>query len=366
MSKTVLVTGGAGFIGSHVADELLGQGLAVRALDNLCPQAHGRDAARPDYLHKDVELIVGDVADPATVRQAIRDVDAIVHLAAAVGIGPSMHRPAHYVRNNDLATARLLEAVIEQPVPRLVIASSMSVYGEGLYVDQEGRLREPLGRSPRRLASGKWELVDEKGRPLEPLATPESKPPMMSSIYALTKFQQEQLCLQIGSTYHVPTIALRLFNVYGPRQSLSNPYTGALAVFACRLLNDQPPVIFEDGLQQRDFVSVHDVARAVTSAVTVDQRACGRTYNIASGRQYTVLQIVQELAAALDKDHIEPTVCGKYRIGDVRHCFADISLAEDLLGYRPQVDLQQGLAELGQWLGQRREQWSASSQVAVE
>ena len=344
----ILITGGAGFIGSHLADELLRHGHRVRALDNLSAQVHGDDVERPAYLSADVELMRGDVRDTGAVRRALQDVDAVYHFAAAVGVGQSMYQIADYTSTNNVGTAVLLEALIAHPVERLVIASSMSIYGEGLYRTAEGAILPGVERPLEQLRRCDWELRDRNGAPLIPMPTPETKPPTLASVYALSKFDQEQMCLMVGRVYDIPTIALRFFNVFGTRQALSNPYTGVLAIFASRLLNGNAPLIFEDGLQQRDFVSVSDVAHACRLALEVDQ-AVGQAFNVGSGRAYTVRQVAELLGTVLGTS-IEADVCGKYRVGDIRHCFADISRAVEVLGYRPTVTLEQGLVELAEWL----------------
>jgi dTDP-L-rhamnose 4-epimerase len=349
MSKRVLITGGAGFIGSHLADELLRQGYQVRALDNLSPQVHGSDQQRPAYLDEDVELIVGDVRDAAAVRKSLAGIDAVYHFAAAVGVGQSMYEVSHYTSINNVGTAVLLEALIERPVERLVVASSMSIYGEGLYQDPDGNISSGLERSIEQLKGHQWEVRNNRQQDLTPLPTPESKAPTLASVYALSKYDQERLCLMIGRAYSIPTVALRFFNVYGTRQALSNPYTGVLAIFGSRLMNDRPPVIFEDGLQRRDFVHVHDVAEACRLAMEVPD-AAGRVLNVGSGNAYTVLEIAQRMAEAMGKDHIEAEISGRYRVGDIRHCFADIRAARRLLAFEPKIALQDGLAELAQWL----------------
>jgi len=345
--ERVLITGGAGFIGSHVADELLARGYAVRALDNLTAQVHG-ESKRPDYLAADVELQVGDVRDPEAVGRALDGVDSVVHLAARVGVGQSMYEIANYTLANSGGTAVLLEALLDHPVRRLVVASSMSIYGDGAYRNESGELVEPGPRERAQLERGEWEPHGVDGEVIEPVPTPETTQPSLTSIYALTKYEQERACLIFGSAYSVPTVALRLFNAYGTRQALSNPYTGVLAIFASRLLNDRPPPVFEDGLQRRDFVSVRDVARAFRLALVRDE-AAGQAINVGSGESVTVLEIAARLAAILDKQ-IEPEVTRRYRVGDVRHCFADVSRAERLLGYVPEVQLDAGIAELAKWL----------------
>lgn len=348
MPERVLITGGAGFIGSHLARHLLGQGHEVRALDRLDPQVHP-ERERPGYLDPEVELIQGDVRDPGAVAEALIGVDAVVHLAARVGVGQSMYEIADYCSVNTVGTGVLLEALMERPVRRLVVASSMSIYGEGLYCGLDGRVAEAVERDRAQLERGEWEPVSPDSRSLVPEPTPESKSPSLSSIYALNKYDQERMCLLFGSSYDVPTTALRFFNVYGPDQALSNPYTGVLAIFGGRLLNGRPPLIFEDGEQRRDFVSVHDVARACALALERDS-AAGHAVNVGSGESITVREIAQRLARVTDREDIEAEVTGKYRVGDIRHCFADITRAQEVLGYKPQIALDDGMAELAEWL----------------
>ena len=348
MAKRILITGGAGFIGSHLADELLSVGYHVRALDSLVAQVH-EQRTRPAYLDPEVELIVGDVRNPDAVARALDHVDAVVHLAAQVGVGQSMYQIADYTSTNVVGTSTLLEALIRRPVERLVVASSMSLYGEGLYRKPDGTAVHDAERSIEDLSNGRWELEAPGGVPLEPMPTPESKVPSIKSVYALTKFDQERLCLMIGQAYRVPTVAARFFNVFGPRQALSNPYTGVLAIFAARLLNRRAPVIYEDGEQRRDFVSVYDVARALRLALEAPG-APGLAFNIGSGQSASVRDIARRLAAVLDAEDIEPDITGSYRVGDIRHCFADIALARTVLGYEPQITLEAGLMELAGWL----------------
>jgi dTDP-L-rhamnose 4-epimerase len=348
MATRVLVTGGAGFIGSHVTDLLLSAGYSVRILDNLSPQIHANQTS-PNYLSREAELIIGDVRDGGTVEKALQGVDAVLHLAASVGVGQSMYQIAAYTAVNDLGTAVLMEALARRPVARLICASSMSIYGEGLTRNQNGELVAPRERSSEQLRRGDWELQDADGVPLVPLPTPESKQPSLSSVYALNKYMQERLCLIIGKAYDIPTVALRFFNVYGPRQALSNPYTGVLAIFAARLLNGKPPLVFEDGRQRRDFVHVLDVAHACKLALETN-RGIGQAFNVGSGESRTIVSIAAELARIMDRPHITPHITGKYRAGDIRHCFADIRRSAAELGFSPRVPFAEGLEELSQWL----------------
>ena len=352
MTKRILITGGAGFIASHCAALLLQHDYEIRAFDNLDAQIHGHERHRPGYLDRRVELVVGDVRSPRAVRRALKDVDAVIHLAARVGVGQSMYEVADYTDVNGRGTAVLLEAMIERakqrPFDRLVVASSMSVYGEGLYRTVDGRLIGNAERHARRSTGGLWDPVDEADRPLEAVATPESKPPSMRSVYALSKYDQERLCLIVGSAYDIPVVALRFFNVYGPHQALSNPYSGVLAIFAARLLNDRPPLIFEDGEQRRDFVDVDDVAEACRLALLADA-AVGRALNIGSGQAVSIKEAARLLADTLGVA-IDPEITGECRVGDVRHCFPDIGEARAVLGYRPRVSLAAGLRKLVGWL----------------
>ena len=349
MTSRILITGGAGFVGSHLADALLEAGYQVRALDNLSEQVHGAGGARPAYLDERVELIRGDVRDPVKVAEALEGIDAVYHFAAAVGVGQSMYQIEQYTDINNRGTAVLLEALAKRPVKKLVVASSMSLYGEGLYHNSAGMLCVPQERELEALRAGDWELKDHTGQALEPIPTPESKIPAPSSVYALSKYDQEKLCLVVGKAYGIPTVALRFFNIYGTRQALSNPYTGVLAIFSSRYLNDAPPQIFEDGLQRRDFVHVQDVAQACQLALERDD-ANGEVFNVGSGCSYSIREIAEKVGKVLGKSHIEPEITGKYRVGDIRHCYADISKAQNVLGYRPKVTIEDGLADLAEWL----------------
>jgi dTDP-L-rhamnose 4-epimerase len=353
--KRVLVTGGAGFIGSHLSDLLLSRGYSVRVLDNLSAQVHP-NRKPPSYLSPEVELIVGDVRDKDAVDRALFGIDAVVHLASAVGVGQSMYEIASYTDVNEVGTAVLLQALSHRPVERLVCASSMSIYGEGLAQSLSGSIVEPAERPLAQLRRGEWELKDDSGAELSPLPTPETKRPSLSSVYALNKYAQERLSLIVGQAYGIATVALRFFNVYGTRQALSNPYTGVLAIFASRLLHDRSPLVFEDGEQRRDFVHVSDVAQACLAALN-SKTGIGEVFNIGSGQSRSILSVAYDLAKVMGRSGITPHVTGKYRAGDIRHCFGDISQAQAKLGFAPRKDFREGLAELADWL---------SGQVAVD
>jgi dTDP-L-rhamnose 4-epimerase len=351
MTEQILITGGAGFIGRFVADELLARGNQVRVLDSLIDQVHGVvDGSQ--MLNPEAELIRGDVRDKDAVAAALKGVDSVIHLAAEVGVGQSMYEVERYTSTNDVGTAVLFEKLIDQPVRRVVTASSMSIYGEGLYCDVDGALVQDAERHGLKDGLSNWEPVDGKGRALTPVATPEWKRPNLSSIYALNKYVQERITHIMAAPYGIEGVCLRLFNVYGPGQALSNPYTGVLAIFASRLLNGQQPMIFEDGEQRRDFVHVTDVARAFADALTLPQ-ASGGTFNIGSGQDRSVREIATELARAMGKNDLTPQIVGKARIGDIRHCFCDTTLAADRLDFRSEQDFGEGLAELAEWVAQQ-------------
>jgi dTDP-L-rhamnose 4-epimerase len=347
-TERVLITGGAGFIGRRLALNLLRRGHRVRLLDSLIEQVHG--GRRPATLPREAELLVGDVRDPVALQKALAGVDSVVHLAAEVGVGQSMYAIERYVSANDLGTAALFQHLVENPVRRVVVASSMSVYGEGLYVDSAGAAVE---ESPRRDIAYSWDPTDDYGVPLTPVATPEWKRPNIASVYALTKFVQEQMTMTLTAAYGIGGVALRLFNVYGPGQALSNPYTGVLAIFASRLANGKPPLVFEDGRQRRDFVHVDDVAEAFALALE-RPRAAGQVYNVGSGRDHSVVQIAEMLAAAMNRAEIAPEISGKARAGDIRHCFADTSKAERELGFRAKAEFLEGLGELAEWVSRQK------------
>lgn len=342
------MTGGGGFIGRHVTQELLANGYDVRVMDSLVEQVHG--GILPD-LPIGIEWLEGDVRSRATVDKALQNVDAVVHLAAEVGVGQSMYEISRYVGSNDLGTAVLLEAMIDKPVGQIVVASSMSVYGEGLYQDSAGNLQCHVRRGGGR--PGHWNPVGADGSQLLPVPTSEDKPVDLASIYALTKFAQERQVLIFGEAYHRQAVALRLFNVFGPGQALSNPYTGVLANFASRLASGERPMIFEDGEQQRDFVHVRDVARAFRLALERPE-ASGQVINIGSGQAYAIRQVAELLAAAMGVPELSPDIMNKARAGDIRNCFADIGRARAQLGYEPRHRLEETLDEMVAWVSTSR------------
>ncbi|MFH1724559.1 MAG: NAD-dependent epimerase/dehydratase family protein [Elusimicrobiota bacterium] len=366
MAKTkVLITGGAGFIGSHLADHMLSNGYEVSVLDSLEPQVHpGR--RKPDYLNPEVKLWAGRVGDRGLLDRALDGVEVVVHLASVVGVGQSMYEIERYTLSNVADTATLLEVLTQrQPrVRRLVVASSMSLYGEGLYrCPGCGADRAPAVRPVEQLKARDWEMrcPDCRGA-MEPLPTPEDKLPQPTSVYAINKRDQEEMCLSIGRAYKIPTVALRFFNVFGTRQALSNPYTGVVAIFSGRLLNDRPPIIFEDGRQSRDFIHVSDLARALRLAV---ERAdvSYEAINLGSGKPVTVLEVARSLSELLGRRG-EPRIVNEFREGDIRHCFADGAKAKRLLGFSPDKSFSDGMRELLDWMRTQKPEDSGDAAYA--
>lgn len=352
MAERVLVTGGAGFIGGHLVEALLTEGHDVRVLDSLDPQTHGSNPEPPSFL-ADVDVRVASMTDRDSVVQALGGVDVVFHQAAMVGVGQSMYDIAHYCESNTLGAAILLQAVVDNRahIRKMVVASSMSVYGEGSYVDADGLPRRG-SRDRKHLDAGDWEIRDPKTEEaLRPVATTESKPLEPSSVYAITKRDHEELFLTVGQSYQIPTVALRYFNTYGRRQALSNPYTGVVAIFACRALSGHRPILFEDGTQRRDFVHVSDIVQA--NLLAMNKSSCDfDVVNVGSGESISVGEVAAGVLSALGRD-LEPEFPGTYRAGDIRHCWADISRAEELLGYQPQVKFAAGLADVVGWAAEQ-------------
>lgn len=363
--KKVLVTGGAGFIGSHLVDALLEQGHQVRVFDSLDPQVHGTGRVVPAHLHADAELVIGDVRDRDALGEALQGMEVVFHYAAAVGVGQSMYEIQRYVEANTLGGANLLDILANEQhsVEKLIVASSMSIYGEGKYDCHDCGVAYPRLRSERQLRNRNWEMrCPHCGEVIRPLPTDEDKPLYPTSIYAVTKRDHEEMFLCFGRAYRIPTVALRFFNVYGPRQALSNPYTGVAAIFSARILNGQPPVIYEDGLQSRDFIHVRDVVGASLLAMERTE-ADNEVFNVGTGRSLTVLEIAQVLTDSLADRQIEPVIAGQYRRGDIRHCYADIGKIGDRLGFVPRVRFEDGISDLVGWV---REQKPADQFGAVD
>jgi len=349
--RKILVTGGAGFIGSHLVDELVKRGYRVTVFDNLQPQVHPHGL--PGYFNLQSIFIRGDVRNRKAFKEVVCQSEAVIHLAAAVGVGQSQYKIAHYVENNIQGTANLLDILVNEKhrVKKLLVASSMSIYGEGLYeCSRCGKVKPPLRQN---LTGGEknqdyWEPKCPycQGK-IKPVPTSEETPLLSNSIYAVTKKEQEEMALLIGRTYGLPTVALRFFNVYGPRQSLSNPYTGVSAIFLSRVKNNNPPVVYEDGKQTRDFIWVGDVVKACLLCLE-KEKANYQVFNVGTGKPVAIVDMAQMIINLLKKK-VEPEVTYTFRKGDVRHCYADITKIKNLLGFQPQVSLQTGLKKLAGW-----------------
>jgi dTDP-L-rhamnose 4-epimerase len=347
----VLITGGAGFVGSHTADALLSRGYEVRVFDNLTPQVHGEKGQIPGYLNKNVEFIKGDVRDRDALVKALNGVEAVFHLAAAVGVGQSMYQVYDFVSANSLGGAVLLDILIREKhtVAKIVVASSMSLYGEGQYFCKECGVVYPKLRTNAQLQAKDWELhCPICDKIVKPMPTNEEKPLFPTSIYAITKRDHEETFLTIGRAYNLPTVALRYFNIYGSRQALSNPYTGVSAIFCSRLLNHKPPLVFEDGSQSRDFTHVSDIVQANMLALEKDE-ANYEMFNVGTGRAMSIAEVGNLLKRRLAPE-LELDIVGQYRTGDIRHCYADISKIRQLLGYQPKVSFEAGMNELIEWV----------------
>jgi dTDP-L-rhamnose 4-epimerase len=343
----ILVTGGAGFIGSHLVDALVARGHQVRALDNLEPQVH--QGRQPDYLNAGAEYVTGDVRDRAVLRRCLDGIEVVFHEAAMVGVGQSMYQIERYASANVLGTALLLDVLVNDrlPVRKLVVASSMSIYGEGQYQCAACGPVAPSLRDEAQMRARDWEQHCPRCRAtVEPQPTPEDKALIPTSVYAVSKRDQEELCLVTGRSYGIPTVALRYFNVYGPRQSLSNPYTGVCAIFSSQIKHGNAPAMFEDGRQTRDFIDVRDIVRA-NLLVMDDPRADGRAFNVGTGRATAIADIAR-LLGRLYGTALEPQSAQKYRAGDIRHCAADIARLR-ALGFAPSVALDDGLRDLVAW-----------------
>lgn len=350
--EKVLVTGGCGFIGSHTVDLLIERGYDVIIIDNLEPQVHGENAKIPSYVNKKAKVTISDFRKRDLLQKTLLDVDAVIHLAAMVGVGQSMYQIERYVDTNTAGSAMLLDAIVngKYDLKKLVVASSMSIYGEGKYWCEECKkdVCPPL-RSEQQLRRKQWEPICTTCKsPLIPKPTDEDKPLMPTSIYAMSKHHQEEMFLLIGKTYDIPSVALRYFNAYGSRQALSNPYTGCAAIFTSRLLNNKPPHIFEDGKQTRDFIHVKDVALANVTAMessSVNYEAI----NVGTGKPISIGGLAEMLAELYDKKGLKPEISEEYRKGDIRHCYADTAKAKKLMNFKPKISLEEGLAELKTW-----------------
>ena len=355
MGERVLITGGAGFVGSHLADTLARAGHEVTLFDNLEPQVHGHGTPRPAYLDADHRLVIGDVRDAAALAPLVRSADVVFHLAAMVGVGQSMYQVRRYTDVNAMGMATLLEilAADRASVRKLLVASSMSIYGEGAYSCPTCGPVAPRLRPLAQLALADWEVrCPACGSAVRPIPTGEDKPLYPNSIYAITKRVHEEMAIAFGQAYELPAVALRFFNIYGSRQALTNPYTGLAAIFSARMLAGQAPIVYEDGQQVRDFVHVADVVQACCLAMA-SPAADYHVLNVGTGRPVSVLEVASLLADELGWSGGFDIV-QKFRAGDIRHCFADISRIRSLLGYEPRYRFADGVRELVRWVSQQK------------
>jgi dTDP-L-rhamnose 4-epimerase len=352
MTEKILVTGGAGFIGSFLVDALLARGHQVRIYDALVPQVHGSEQAIPGYLNPNAEFMRGDVRDRGSLAKALAGVDIVYHLAAAVGVGQSMYQIQYYTEANTLGGAVLLDllANTKHQVRKMIVASSMSIYGEGQYECGSCGIVFPRLRPQAQLTARDWEMkCPGCAEDVRSVATNEDKPLFPTSIYAITKRDHEEMFLSAGRAYDIPAVALRFFNTYGPRQALSNPYTGVMAIFSGRLLNYKPPVIYEDGKQSRDFIHVSDIVQGLLLAMDKPE-ANNEVFNLGTGIPTSIGEVAELLIEHLADGDIEPEVLHQFRAGDIRHCYADITKARRLLGFEPHVSLQEGMVDLLAWV----------------
>jgi dTDP-L-rhamnose 4-epimerase len=344
----ILVTGGCGFIGSHLVDRLVSEGHKVRVYDFLEPQIHG--FKKPVYLNKGAEYIYADIRNREKLKKALKGMEFVFHEASRVGVGQSMYEIEKYVAHNSYGTAVLLDLLVntKNKVQKIVAASSMTIYGEGAYRCVSCGVVYPQLRKEEQLKKKKWEMqCPECGKAVNPLPTSEEAPLLPTSVYSTTKRCQEELCLEAGKAYKIPAVALRYFNVYGTRQSLNNPYTGVCAIFLSRIKNKRPPLIFEDGRQSRDFVHVSDIVEANMLALK-NIKADYKFFNVGTGIPHSILETAKKLVR-LGGKKLAPEVLYRSRAGDIRHCYADISKINSDLGFTPKVSFTKGMQELIEW-----------------
>jgi dTDP-L-rhamnose 4-epimerase len=363
----ILVTGGCGFIGSHSVDRLVKYGHKVRVYDLLEPQVHlGR---KPSFLNKDAEYIYGDIRDKEKLKKALRGIDIVFHEAAQVGVGQSMYEIEKYVSHNSLGTAVLLDLLVNtnNAVKKIIVASSMSIYGEGAYQCKECGIIYPSLRENVQLKKRDWDMrCPGCKRKVMHIATAEDKPLLPTSIYATTKRCQEEMCLEVGRAYKIPTVALRYFNVYGERQSLNNPYTGVCAIFLSQVKNNHNPLIFEDGKQSRDFIYISDIVEVNILAMQ-SKKADYDFFNVGTGLPRSILDIAKITISLYDKKYLKPKITNKFRTGDIRHCYADTCKISKKLGFKPKISFEEGMRKLIAWSeAQAAKDFSSKAQLELK
>jgi len=355
--KNILITGGAGFIGSHLSLALLKRGYNVTVLDNLKEQIHGKnpDVSSPLYISikNKVDLIKCSITSRQGLEQAIKGQNIIVHLAAETGTGQSMYKIANYTDVNVQGTALLLDILTNNPhqIEKIIVASSRAIYGEGKYYSNELGVVYPNHRQNIDMQKGDFEVKYPNSGPLEVMPTDENSKIHPSSVYGISKQIQEQLIMSVCNAIGIAPIAFRYQNVYGPGQSLTNPYTGILSIFSNRIRSGQNINIFEDGKESRDFVFITDVIDATIAGIENDA-AKNKIFNVGIGRPLTVLEVAKTLIRKFEKE-VPLNISGMFRLGDIRHNYADISLLEQILGVTPKVGFEEGITEFVHWVNQQ-------------
>ena len=348
MKHKILVTGGAGFIGSFLVDKLIEKGHDLTIFDNLTEQVH--HGKIPSYLNKKAKFVNADLRNYEELKKYVLDSEIIFNFAARVGVGQSMYEIKDYCEVNQQGTANLLHVLAneEHDVKKVIVASSMSIYGEGSYKDPEtGEIFNNVERSIKQLKNKKWEPKSKTGNSLVPIPTSEEKETVCKSIYAISKKNQEETTMNVCEVYGIPSVALRFFNTYGPRQALSNPYSGVAAMFMSRIKNNKPPVIFEDGMQLRSLISVHDIIHA--NILSMEKNSANHEVFNVGGEEVTSVKEMAETLIDIYDSNLIPEINGQFRVGDIRHCFADITKIKSKLGFEQKIKLKEGLQELVSW-----------------
>ncbi len=354
--KRILITGGAGFIGSNLSLQLLQRGHMVTVLDNLSEQIHGNktDSQLYNSIKDKVEFIEADIRDRAAMIAAVKNTDVVVHLAAETGTGQSMYAIERYIDVNCTGTGVLLDVLLNEPnqVKKVVLSSSRAVYGEGKYLDKKGQVVDPSSRSDAQMQQKKFELLDEAGNNLQLQATDEDSKINPLSLYAITKYNQEQYISLTCTSIGLPYVIFRYQNVYGPGQSLKNPYTGILSIFSTQIKNGNNINVFEDGLESRDFVFIDDVVNATIAGIEKDE-ANNQIFNVGSGVATPVIKVAETLRT-LYNSNVEIKVTGNYRIGDIRHNYASLNRSKTVLDFTPGTNFETGISKFAAWVNQQQ------------
>ena len=358
MGKNILITGGAGFIGSNLTQSLVEKGNKITILDNLSPQIHGKYPEKDSVLYQSIKdqavFIKGDVRNPEDWKKAIIDQEVIIHLAAETGTGQSMYLIQRYTEVNIVGTAIILDILTnnKHSVDKVIIASSRSIYGEGKYLDHSGNPVYPKARDEKHMSKGIFDPLSPKGESLKVTATDELSQIRPTSVYGITKQNQEQMVMTVCQAIGINAVALRFQNVYGPGQSLSNPYTGILSIFSTQIRNGNVIQIFEDGKESRDFVYIQDVVDATILCTEMDE-ANNKIFNVGSGNPVSVINIADKLIKAYNSN-TKFKITGKFRLGDIRHNYADLRYITSTLGYEPKVSIDEGIQNFTRWVSSQK------------